>query len=116
MEKNQNSSEGVWLQLERHFFFVFFFRKAEADLYISTCEHISLSYADDLIDREMKPASSIRGASSVPLKCMNKKHVLADWGFVCAVAAVFIACSCLLVQSCPELRPLCTHQAQLKAE
>lgn len=43
---------------------------------------------------------------------MKKKHVLS----ACAVAAVFIACSCLLVQSCPELRPLCTHQAQLKAE
>lgn len=64
----------------------------------------------------MTTTSSICGSSSVLYNYMNKKHVLADWGFVCAVAAVFIACSCLLVQSCPELRPLCTHQAQLKAE
>lgn len=71
---------------------------------------------NDLINRGIKTTSSICGSSSVLLNRMNKKHVLADWGFVCAVAAVFIACSCLLVQPCPELRPLCTHQAQLRAE
>lgn len=37
---------------------------------------------------------------------MNRKHVLTDWGTACAGAAVFIACSCLPVQSRPELRLL----------
>ena len=60
-----------------------------------------------------KTTSSICGSSLVKKKSMFF-HL--NGVFACAVAAVFTACSCLLVQSCPELRPLCTHRARLKAE
>lgn len=64
---------------------------------------------DDLINRGIKNGFLCACSSS-------EKHVLSDWGFVCAAAGAFTACSCLLVQSRPDFRPLCTHQAQLKAE
>ena len=56
---------------------------------------------------------SVCGASLLSWK---KRQDLTDRVVACAVVAVFIACSCLRVQSCAELRPLCIHQAQLKAE